>query len=300
MDIFNGNKKFEERIFNALKWGIYLRDTSKGRLMPFIFLYNDNELVKTIAFEEDEDNYLRGMEILKNRDIVFNQYYIGYEAQMILDETQKPIDTIIIKGFDKRQDSGLFIVQKFKVENNKFNKIGNPAILDQIPMELKKMEMGNSELSSPQVGFNIIKVKDNDKIKVVGLIRHHSESEISNSIKQFLESNLNNFKQENLSGNFDIDIQYNDKLRKGFLSYEIKDAFYSVIHSELVTSQFTSKGIGLSLNVTYKEEILLNETTNDAINEINELLGIMGNVNKPKEGIIRRNTPSKKWWEFWK
>ena len=300
MDIFNGNKLLEERIFNALNWGSYLRDTSNGRLMPFIFLYNDNELVKTIAFEEDEDNYLRGMEILQNRDIVFNQYYIGYETQMILDETQKPINTIIIKGFDKRQDSGLFIVQKFEVENNKFKKIGNPAILDQIPMELKKMEMENSNLSSPQIGFNILKVKDNNKIKVVGLIRHHCESEISNSIRQFLESNLNNFKQENLSGNFDIDIQHNDKLRKEFLAYVIKDAFYSVIHSELVTSQFTSKRIGISLNVTYQEEVLLKETTNDAVNEINELLEIMGNVKNPKTENIKKNNASKKWWEFWR
>lgn len=300
MNIFNGNKLLEENIFNALNWGVYLRDTSKGRLMPFIFLYNEKELVKTIAYQEDEDNYLRALDILKKSEVVFDQYYIGYEAQMILDETQKPINTIIIKGFDKRQDKGLFIVQKFELNDNNYKKIGNPAVLDQIPMELEKLVIENADFSSPQIGFNILKVKDGNKIKVVGLIRHHCESEISSSIKQFLESNLNNFKQENLSGNFDIDIQQNDKLRKEFLAYVIKDAFNSVIHSEMVTSQFTSQRIGISLNVTYQEEKLLNETTVDAVNEINELLEIMGNVKTPQTEGVKKNSPSKKWWEFWK
>jgi hypothetical protein len=80
----------------------------------------------------------------------------------------------------------------------------------------------------------------------------------------------------------------------------IKDAFYSVIHSDLVTSRFTSKSIGISLNVTYQEEVLLNETTNDAANEINELLEIMGNVKSPKIENDGRQSQSKKWWVFWK
>ncbi|HLO55467.1 MAG TPA: hypothetical protein VK169_14330 [Saprospiraceae bacterium] len=299
MDIFNGNIQLEENIFNALNWGIYLRDTTKGRLVPFIFLYNEKELVKTIVFQEDEDNYLRAIEILTKSEMVFDQYYIGYEGQMILDDIQIPINTIIVKGIDKRQETGLFIIQKFELNDN-FKKIGNPAILDQIPMELEKSVVDNPDFSSSQIGFNILKVKDNDKIKVVGLVRHHCESEISYSIKQFLESNLNNFEQENLSGNFDIDIQYNDKLRKEFLAYIIKDAFYSVINSELVTSQFTSKKIGITLNVTYNKEVLLNETTNDAVDEINELLEIMGNVKKPKIEDTKEKNRTKKWWEFWK
>jgi hypothetical protein len=167
-------------------------------------------------------------------------------------------------------------------------------------MELEKTIVENPDLSSAQIGFNILKVNDNNKTKVVGLIRHHCESEISYSIKQFLESNLNNFNQDNLSGNFDIDIQYNDKLRKEFLSYLIKDTFYSVIHSDKVTSQFTSKGIGITLNVKYQDEVLVNETTNNAVNEINELLEIMGNVKNTKIGNIEKQKNSKKWWEFWK
>jgi len=299
MDIFNGNKQLEENIFNALNWGIYLRVTSKERLSPFIFLYNEKALVKTIVYQEDEDNYIRAIEILNNHEEVFDQYYIGYEGQMILDDTQIPINTIIVKGFDKRQDAGLFIIQKFEL-NDDFKKIGNPAILDQIPMELEKSVVENPDFSSPQIGFSILKVKDNGKIKVIGLVRHHCESEISYSIKQFLESNLNKFKDENLSGNFDIDIQYNDKLRMEFLAYVIKDAFYSVIQSELVTSQFTSKRIGITLNVTYKDEVLLHETTNDAVVEINELLEIMENVKTPKTEDIKKNNMIKKWWEFWK
>lgn len=301
MDIFNGNKQLEENIFNALNWGIYLRDTSKGRLAPFIFLYNEKELVKTIVYQEDEDNYLRAIEILNNSELIFDQYFIGYEGQMILDDTEIPRNTIIVKGFDKRQETGLFVIQKFELNGNNFKKIDNPAILAQIPMELEKTVIENPDFSSPQIGFNILKVKEeNDKIKVVGLVRHHCESEISNSIKQFLESNLNNFKKENLSGNFDIDIRYNQKLRKAFLVYVIRDAFYSVIHTKLVTSQFTSKNIGINLNVTYQEEVLLNETTNDAVEDINELMDIMGKVKQNKTESLKQNSSNKKWWEFWK
>jgi hypothetical protein len=296
MDIFNGNKKLEERLFNTLNWGVYLRDTSKGKLMPFIFLYKDNERVKIINFQEDEDNYLRGIEILKKSKEDFDQYFIGYEAQMILDETQKPINTIIIKGFDKRQEKGIFIVQKFQITNDNFSKIGNPAILDMIPMELESISVENPDFSTPQIGFNVLNIKENGKIKVAGLIRHHCEFKISNSIKQFLESNLNNFEKDNLSGNFDIDIQYNEKIRKGFLSYLIKDAFYSVIHSDLVHNKFTSKGIGISINVEFNNEVIYKESTNDAVKEISELIDIMGNVNKEKH----LESKNKKWWEFWK
>ena len=68
----------------------------------------------------------------------------------------------------------------------------------------------------------------------------------------------------------------------------------------MVTSQFTSKKIGITLNVTYNKEVLLNETTNDAVDEINELLEIMGNVKKPKIVDTIDKNRTKKWWEFWK
>lgn len=292
MDIFNGNKKLEERLFNALSWGIYLRDTSNGRLMPFIFLYKDNLRVKMISFQEDEDNYLRAIEILKKSEEVFDQYFIGYEAQMILDETQNPINTIIIKGFDRRQEKGVFMVQKFEIEKNRFNKIGNPTILDHIPMELDAISVDNPDFTTLEIGFNILKIKEDDKIKVVGLIRHHCEYEISNSIKLFLEDNLKRFKEEDLNGNFDIDIQYNEQIGKEFLIYLIKDAFYSVVNSDFVTSNFISKGISININVEYQNDVIFQGTTNGTNKIVNTIKS-----DKIENSKVRKN---KKWWEFWK
>ncbi len=239
MDVFQGNKVLEERIFKFLNWGVYLRDTSNGRLTPFVFLFKESEQVNTITFQEDEDNYERAKELLKKRDEIFDQFFIGYEGEMMLDETNQPIKTIIIKGFDKRQDTGVFMIQKFELKDDKLKKIGNPTILEQLPLEFEKITNDNQILSRKSTSTNEKKERNETGKKIVkAKLTGNNENELSFAIKDILTNNIQNFNEYELSGDFEINIKTENNLNIDFLKYLINDVFFYNYRQFICRSEF--------------------------------------------------------------
>ncbi len=296
MDIFQGNKIFEERIFKLLNWGVYLRDTSKGRLTPFIFLFKESEQVKIITFQEDEDNYERAKELLKKREEIFDQFFIGYEAEMILDETNQPTKTIIIKGFDKRQDTGILMAQKFELKEDKFKKIGNPAILDQLPLELKKINDNNQDLSIKSTSTYEKKEENKTGKKIVKAeLTGNNENELALAIRDVLVNNIQNFNEYNLSGNFEINIKSENNINIDFLKYLINDVFYTVIGNSFVVQNFTEKGIAISLTTRLNNEQIYSDSTKYAVDKIVDLLAIMNRDEKRDYSKSNICCPECKW-----
>lgn len=303
MNIFNDNKLLEERIFYSLDWGCYLRSNLNNKIEPTILLFNDEKRVKIIGFPEEEDNYIRAIEILKKSQENFTQFYVIYEAQMMSDK-KEVIDTIIVKGFDRRQKNGVFIFQQFKIEKNKFITVNNPAILGNISMEIEEI---NEQIPNiEQIPINIIKAtnKENNKTDIIGLIRQTNVSVISYSIKNFIESYLKVFDKENLSGKFKIDISYleNDV---DLLKYLLKKIFNEIVASDFCMKNFIYKGINISLVVTCKDETLFSDNTKELANEISGLLSVMQNVSNENNSqkqvkMEKKKKKTKKWWEFWK
>ena len=296
MDIFQGNKIFEERIFKLLNWGVYLRDTSKGRLTPFIFLFKESEQVKIIAFQEDEDNFERAKELLKKREEIFDQFFIGYEGEMILDETNQPVKTIIIKGFDKRQDTGIFMVQKFELKDDKFRKIGNPVIVEQLPLEFEKIIDNNQDLSIKSTSTNEKKEKNETGKKIVKAdLIGNNENELALAVRDILSKNIQSFNEYNLLGNFEINIKTEYNLNIDFLKYLINDVFYTIIGNSFVVQNFTGKGIAISLNANLNNKQIYSDSTKYAVDKIANLLAVMNKDDKRDYSKSNISCPECKW-----
>lgn len=279
MTAFNQNKVLEERAFYCLNWGYFMKGNSakEHRLLPFIFLYKSHKKIKTINFQEGEDNYEIAMGILINSNEDFDQYVIGYQGQMILNETKTPSDVIIVKAFDRRQEFGAFIAQEYKLTNESIigiSRIGNPKYVNNIPMSLSSIPNENI-IELTELGTNFIKAKNKenpDKIDLSILIRHNSENEIYFYLKGCLEGWIERFLDEKYSGLFFVNIAYNESINTSFLSFILKDAFQTIYTSKFVQDNFTLKQIGLTFKVEYgfEHKILVNETTQDVINDIND------------------------------
>lgn len=294
MDIFNGNRLLEERVFNSLNWGLFLRDTTQG-LNPFVFAYKDKEKVKTLMLEKSEDDFEFAINCLKKADFTFDQFVVGYQTQMQLDKAEEPINVIVAKGFDTREDNGVFFIQQFDIDENKqFIKIKRFTFLGAIPLPLNKFTTDTKDVTTEQGGVSVMTLKDGDKVKPSCLIRQNSESDIGDTINNFLITYLQKYDELNLSGNFSIDIQARPNIHKDFLIWIVKNSFYDVITSEFVVKNFTRNKKGISLKVYYSNEVIFEDTTNDAVEQLNELFNIMDNVS---EKNIQEEA-EKKWWQF--
>ncbi|MDO6489868.1 MULTISPECIES: hypothetical protein [unclassified Cellulophaga] len=288
MTAFNQNKVLEERAFYGLNWGYYMKGNSakEGRLLPFIFLYKLDKRIKIINFQEGEDNFEIAMNILSKSNEDFDQYIVGYQGQMILSETKVPSDVIIVKAFDRRQELGAFIAQKYRLTKDSIIGIvreDGPIYIKNLPMSLPRITIEDL-IELPELGTNFIKAKNKEnpnKIDLSILIRHNSENEIYFYLKDCLGGWIERFLEEDYSGLFFVNIAHNESLNTRFLSFILKDAFQTIYTSKFVQDNFTSKQIGLTFKVDYgfNHEVLVNETTQDAINEINDLKNILSNVN---------------------
>ena len=307
MTAFDQNKLLEERAFSGLNWGYFMKGklAKEGRLLPFIFLYQGDKKIKTINFQEGEDNFEVAMNILAKSEEDFDQFVIGYQAQMLLDDTKEPKDVIICKAFDRSQEYGAFLVQKYELSKDSTIGIirkGNPQYLDNLPMPLPSVETAQLK-SVEEVGSNAIHIKnkkDNSKIDLSLLLRHNTESELYFTFKDCLERWINSFSAENYSGILEVNIGETQDIQTNFLSFLLKDALQDFYTSEKVKSEFTRNGIGLSVKVTYGYNyiVLVEDSTQDVIGEINDLRNIMANV--PSEKAESKDKLKNKWWEFWK
>jgi hypothetical protein len=290
MDVFNGNKNLEQRIFFSLNWGMYMK-SSFNNVIPFIFVYKENKKIKTILIEESDDDLTTAVNILKKVDYEFDQFVLGYETNIMMENNQ-PFSVIAVKGFNLKEDKGVFFVQKFKIDDqNSFQKINKSSFLGFLDLPFEKLsnkssEVVDSENNNKQVNFLTVEIEN--KIKPIALIRKENESEIGFDIKDFMNHYFQN--EANLSGQFDIDIMESDKINLDFLKWIIKDSFYDVISSEFVINNYTKKMIRVTLKATYKNEVIFEESTNDAINQLEDLVKL---INKDNDSSTNQNKASK-------
>ncbi len=302
MEVFNGDRLFEERAFSALNWAYFTKGTiaKEARLKPLINVYKDSERIKMIYYQEAEDNYEEALRIMNDFEEDYDQYIICYEGQMMLDDTQEPQNTLMVKAFDRRMEKGVFIIQKYKLIADSIigiTRLGNPQVIDLIPMSMGRLPAKDEVAEYDAVRSNIIAVKGElNKIDLHVLIRHHSESEIYSHILDGTETKLKNFDEENLSGIFRFNVNRNEKINRNVLSFLVKDAFQTLFSSSFVSDNFTKKMRSLTFIAEYGDIEIANESTNDVIDEIRELYKIMGAVSPES----RKTETKNKWWEFWK
>jgi len=303
MDIFNGNRLLDERLSLAIDWGKFIVESYNENLSPFVFLYKDREKVKTLMLQETEDDFVFAVKCLAKEETEFDQFVIGYQTNIQFDEASQPMQVIALKAFDKREESGHFFIQEIKIDDQgKYKAINKPKYIDKPPLPLSRIngEVEKDVSVEPPV-INVLTVKDGDKLKAVGVIGHHSETEIGHTISKFIHHYIANYDEKNLSGSFDIDIQPRPGINKDFLAFIVGNVARNIIVSDFVVKNLTQNLKPISINIKYTDEVLFNDSTLDATRKLGELFALMNHAQQKSEaGDHSKNQRGKSWWQFWK
>lgn len=303
MDIFNGNRLLDERLSLAIDWGKFIVESYNENLSPFVFLYKDREKVKTLMLQETEDDFEFAVKCLEKEETEFDQFVIGYQTNIQFDEASQPMQVIALKAFDKREESGHFFIQEIKIDDQgKYKAINKPKYIDRPPLPISRIngEVEKDVSVEPPV-INVLTVKDGDKLKAVGVIGHHSETEIGHTISKFIHHYITKYDEKNLSGSFEIDIQPRPGINKDFLAYIVRNVARNIIVSDLVVKNLTQNLKPISITIKYTDEVLFNDSTVDATRKLGELFALMNHAQQKSEaGVDSKNHRGKSWWQFWK
>lgn len=129
-NIDQADKKLVDLMFFGLDHGIEsVKASGKGPLIPFIITESNGEkkLIRLVT-ERLEDGLNEGIKSLKVDET--SDYGIIVYDGFLTDEGQK-YDAIIVKGFDRKDNIGYLIGQRYQLKKflTPFKTVGNPAFL---------------------------------------------------------------------------------------------------------------------------------------------------------------------------
>ncbi len=206
MDIFNGNRKLEVAVMYAMDWGVFLRHGLDDPIIPFMYLFNGEEIqVRVLMTDGDPVEY--AMKVLLKEEKPFQQFVIGMEGYL-RDDNNERVDSIIVQGFDKTQEKGVALGQMFepKEKNGTFRKIDKVVFLGspELPLEIEKVD--NPDYTVDEVGFNALALNFGEQTQYLAFFTHKSPSVIANSMKRFLRSKLMDHHADSFSGRFELQV----------------------------------------------------------------------------------------------
>ena len=129
-DLKKADKKLVDMMFFGLDYGIdNIKINGKGALVPFVVTEKDgqNKLDRFVT-ERLEDGLNEGLRFLENeKESRFG--VIVYDGFLTVDGQK--IDAVLVKGFDRNDEVGYMIGQRYKPKKilRSFELIGNPAFI---------------------------------------------------------------------------------------------------------------------------------------------------------------------------
>ncbi|MCB9197833.1 MAG: hypothetical protein H6600_05190 [Flavobacteriales bacterium] len=256
MDIFNSNRRLEELVMYGIDWGTFLRHDMDGPIAPFMYLKNGNEqYVRMLMTDGDPLEYAK--KVLEKEEKPFQQFIIGFEGYL-RDNNNERVDSIIVHGFDTRQEKGVSLGQMFSPkESGAFKKIDKVTFLGKPDLILPLKSEENPDFSVEEIGFNAVAIsdKENGLTKYLAVFTHDNPSVIANTIKRFLRSKFSSEDSQNISGDFDIQITENCVKNAELLTFLVKNA----ISDEL------SESCSKNWSYNYKRNITIQVKYNDKI-----------------------------------
>ena len=123
-------EKLVELMFKGLDHGISTINDSEGLLIAFSIFERNKEL-KIVRFPAGkvEEGRIHAQEYLIKMENKPDFAIIAFEGIVTMEN--KEFDAIIVEGFDKNDDTGYVLAQRFKPKTaqSKFESIGNAAYL---------------------------------------------------------------------------------------------------------------------------------------------------------------------------
>ena len=137
-DIKQADKRLVDMMFFGLDYGIEnIQINGKGSLVPFVVTEKEgqNKLDRFVT-ERLEDGLSEGLRFLENeKESRFG--VIVYDGFLTVDGQK--IDAVLVKGFDRHEEVGYLIGQRYKPKKilRSFGLIGNPAFIGNEEQVLK-------------------------------------------------------------------------------------------------------------------------------------------------------------------
>lgn len=214
---FNNNNRLQDHIMYALDWAIYLRHNIEDSLIPFLFEWEGETILKNMlqpGGDPEEFAYRIAEKSEKNSD----QFVVGYEGMLTSPEGEK-LDAFIIKGYDRTQDTGVFIAQLFngKEKSGKFELVDKPMLISNPDLPFPKNTDIEPNYNTEELYASGMVLKNNDH---VAILSHFNPSVVASGVKNFLRGKLQGEGSRDLSGNLEISIAPQDTFND-FFKYTI-------------------------------------------------------------------------------
>ncbi len=249
---FNNNNRLQDHIMYSLDWAIYLRHNIEDPLIPFLFEWEDEKIYKNMLQprgDPEEFAYRIAEKSERNSD----QFVLGYEG-MLTDESGEKMDAFIIKGYDKTQNTGVFIAQIFnpKEKAGSFILIDKPMLIGNpdLPFPIKTDLKPNYETEELYASGMVVNNKDQ-----VAFLSHFNPSVVASGIKNFMRGKLQGEDSSKLSGNLEISIAPQESFGE-FFKYTITRVIEEELNSDYAKLWIKRNNRNLVLNCKHGEDLI--------------------------------------------
>ena len=310
MNPFHDNPKLEQIAMYAIDWGIFLRHDLEDAVIPYLHLWNGDELMLR-ALMTDEDPVEFAKSILANETKPYTHFAIGMEGYLRSgqDESSKQ-DAIIIQAFDAALPEGVALGQMFVPKEqggfskqDKINYLGSPSN----PLAENRHENPSPEITDTAfVGASAIGVNGT---KTIGNISHPNPSVVVNALRHLLRNKLGGENGHEHSGEFEIRLSSREHGSDPMLTFLALTAIDEEEQTAYAKTWSETSGKAINIKLTVGDELVLDEqpsqltdadsqTLQDALSEFNTT------QQATPDPIEERSTPTaqntkKPWWKFW-
>jgi len=257
---FNNNNRLQDHIMYSLDWAIFLRHNIEDQLIPFLFEWEDEKIYKNMlqpGGDPEEFAYRIAEKSERNSD----QFVLGYEG-MLTDQSGKKMDAIIVKGYDKTQNSGVFIAQLFtpKEKGGQFQLIDKPMLIGNPDLPFSINAGLTPKYETEELYSSGMVVNNNDQIAIFS---HFNPSVVAGGVKNFLRTKLQGEDSSKLSGNLEISIAPQESYGD-FFKYTISRTIEEELNSDYVSNWKSKNNKSLNVVCKHGEDLIYNTSTNQS------------------------------------
>ena len=262
---FNNNNRLQDHIMYSLDWAIYLRHNIEDPLIPFLFEWEDEKIYKNML-QPGGDPEEFANRIAEKSERNSDQFVIGYEG-MLTDESGTKKDAFIIKGYDKTQNTGIFIAQIFKPKEKggKFELLDKPMLIGNPNLPFPINNDIEPKYDTEELYSTVMVVNDSDQ---VAILSHFNPSVVTSGIKNFLRTKLQGENSSNLSGNLEISIAPQESYGD-FFKYTVTRVIEEELNSQYAIDWQKVNNRSIQLTCKHGDELIYtnNSETNKHTNQ---------------------------------
>ncbi len=267
MDVFLGNRLLEDRVMNALEWAKYLRHQLDGEIAPFLFEWSGEDLkMRMLQAGGDPEDF--AYSIAKDSNVGSNQFVLGYEGALMSQDGHKH-PALIIKGYDRTMEKGVFIAQPFegKETAGEFILKGTPVFMGNPPLPFSVDSSLEPNYEGTYSGYSNMSLKNGGRAVIMS---NPLPAVAATNIKHYIRSMVSGESADSLNGQFDFSLAPTLTGSIEFSKYCILEAIKQELEGSYVKQWEANTGSKVKVNVKYGEDFWRKDFERDNASASNE------------------------------